>query len=186
MLPARAATSIVAMRNYIFVPSNLVVRPGDSVLWSNAVTMPVHDTTQGFPNTPTAERLWISSDLSQGQTFRFTFTNSGEYPYMCKRHVVDMPQGNPPTQTGLVLVTTMLLPPTVRITSPTNTQVFLNRANVTVTTSAGDLDGAVRKVEWFLGPNLIGTSTNPPFAFSTPVCSRARTCSWLERPIAMG
>lgn len=168
LVNVRAATSIVAMRNYTFSPSNLVVRPGDSVLWSNSVSMPVHDSTQGVSNTPTALRLWASGDLALRQTFRFTFTNAGEYPYICKRHVVDIPQGNPPTQTGLVWVTTMTFPPSAKIASPTNTQVYLNRFNVPVTTTTGDLDGTVRKVQLFLGPNLIGTATNAPFSFTTP------------------
>jgi plastocyanin len=167
MLNTHGATSVVRMLNFAFTPSNLVVRPGDSVLWSNAVTI-THDTTQGVSNTPTALRLWASTLLPFAQTFRFTFTNSGEYPYICRQHVVVTPQGDPPTQTGLVRVTTMTFPPTVQITSPTNTQAFLNRATANVTTAAGDLDGTVRAVQLFLGPNLIGTATNPPFSFTTP------------------
>jgi plastocyanin len=168
VIPTRGATSIVAMRNFTFAPSNLVVRPGDSVLWSNAVSMPTHDTSQGVSNTPTALRLWASAELSFQQTFRFTFTNSGDYPYICYQHVVVTPQGDPPTQTGLVRVTTMQFPPTVQIVSPTNNAVSLNRASVNVTTAPGDVDGTVRKVQLFLGANLVGTATNTPFNFTTP------------------
>jgi len=163
---ANAATSLVLMRNYTFAPSNSVIRPGDTVLWSNTVSMPVHDTRFGVSNTPTNLLLWASGDLAQRDTFAFTFTNEGVYPYICKRHVVDTPQGNPPTQTGMVFVTTVNLSPNVRITNPTNSQVFLNRAGVTVNVTAGDLDGTISRVQLFLGENPLGVLTNSPYNFT--------------------
>ena len=172
---ANAATSLVLMRNYTFAPSNSVVRPGDTVIWSNTVFGTPHDSTFGASSTPPSERIWASGDLAQRGTFSFTFTNEGVYPYICKRHVVDFPQGNPPTQTGTVFVTTMSLPPTVQIASPTNSQSFLNRAIVTVSVTAGDLDGSISGVQLFLGATPLGTRTNSPYNFTNVFFAGAHT-----------
>jgi len=155
------------MGNYNFTPTNVVVRPGDSVFWTNTTAMVSHDSTQGTPSNTNG--LWTSPSLAFRGTFQFSFTNEGVYPYMCRRHVIDSIPPTGATQTGSVIVTTMNLAPLVRITGPTNSQGFLNRAVVTVTNAVSDLDGTIQQIQLFLGANPVGTVTNPPGTSTLPI-----------------
>jgi len=54
-------------------------------------------------------------------------------------------------------------PPTVAITSPTNGQSFTAPANVTITATASDSDGAVTNVSFFDGATFLGQTNNNPY-----------------------
>jgi RHS repeat-associated protein len=62
------------------------------------------------------------------------------------------------------LVITPNAAPTVSLTAPAAGAVFIPPASVTVTANAADLDGSVAKVEFFDGPNLVGTATGVPYS----------------------
>ena len=85
-------TNLVRMGNYFFTPTNLTINIGDTVTWSNTVLSPPHDTT-GPSN------LWASSQFASPNKFSFTFSNAGNYPYVCAIHTSAHPE-----QTGLVTV----------------------------------------------------------------------------------
>src|SRR5690348_5719366 len=74
----------VGTTKYLFVPSNILIRPFDTILWTN--TGPhVHDSTHNNGNPV----LWHSPNLlTGGSPFLFTFTNVGYYPYYCQQHFV--------------------------------------------------------------------------------------------------
>ena len=103
----RAATTfVVQMPGFTFRPTNLTINVSDSVRWTNAHSGVTHDTTHGTASTPAGSRLWASPSLNSGlgETFTFTFSNAGYYPYICNQHVVLNPVA--PQQTGSVTVTT--------------------------------------------------------------------------------
>ena len=54
-------------------------------------------------------------------------------------------------------------PPTVALTSPADGATFTAPADVTVTASASDTDGAVGKVEFYQGATKIGEDTTAPY-----------------------
>jgi glucose/arabinose dehydrogenase/type 1 glutamine amidotransferase len=55
-------------------------------------------------------------------------------------------------------------PPVVTITNPVGNAVFSAPATVMLKAAAGDLDGSVSKVEFFVNDTLIGTSLGSPFS----------------------
>ena len=172
ILPGRAATNFtVAMvgsgtvtTTFAFQPTNLTINVGDSVLWTNKHGGATHDTTYGTATTPPANRLWASPPLDAGgQTFTFTFSNAGYYPYICKQHVVDNPVA--PQQTGSVTVTTANLAPSINFTNPLNNTSLANVAGVTLFVHATDTNGAVANVKFFDSGVLLGMDTTPPYSF---------------------
>lgn len=56
------------------------------------------------------------------------------------------------------------LPPTVRITSPTNGQEFGAGSNVLLTADAADPEGRMARVEFYRGNALLGTDTTAPYS----------------------
>jgi hypothetical protein len=56
-------------------------------------------------------------------------------------------------------------PPSVAISTPTNSQVFTFPASVNLSTSTGDTDGSVTRVSYYANGNLLATVTNSPFDF---------------------
>src|SRR5688572_5654059 len=82
-----AVTNLVEVRGptaYIFVPSNLVINVGDTVLWTNRSSVN-HDVTQGSRiGGVTPNPYWAAGNIA-ALTGRFsvTFSNLGVYPYIC-------------------------------------------------------------------------------------------------------
>ena len=62
-----------------FEPAEITIRPGTTVTWI---------TRSGSHTTTSETGLWDSVDrLPVDQSFSFTFTDPGEYPYFCTPHV---------------------------------------------------------------------------------------------------
>jgi plastocyanin len=74
---ARADELKVTIDNFTFAPAELKVRVGDTVTWSN------HD---DIPHTVVSAGKFRSKALDTDDTFSFTFTAAGEYPYFCSLH----------------------------------------------------------------------------------------------------
>lgn len=78
--PAQAATQQVMMANYAFSPAALTVHVGDTVTWMQHDQAP-HDAT-----TTSAPVSFRSPQLSQGQSWSYTFRTPGTYAYYCSVH----------------------------------------------------------------------------------------------------
>lgn len=63
------------------------------------------------------------------------------------------------------------VPPSVAITSPAAAASFTAPASITITVNASDTDGAISKVEFYSGANLLGQAVTAPF-----------TCTWTGVP----
>jgi plastocyanin len=150
---ARAATShTVMMGTYFFNPTNITVMQGDTIVWTNRATI-AHDTTQGAFSTPTAQRLWISPNVSASiGSYRFSFTNMGFYPYICLQHISLHPE-----QTGSVTVVHGNLPPTVTLTAPAGGSRHPTPTRFPAAATASDPDGTVTNVFFTATASSTGT-----------------------------
>ncbi|MFL5805846.1 MAG: DUF420 domain-containing protein, partial [Roseiflexaceae bacterium] len=70
---------VVPMANFVFNPEDVVIPVGATVIWVNK---------DGAPHTATADdgKLFKSELLSNGQQFKRTFDQIGEFPYYCELH----------------------------------------------------------------------------------------------------
>lgn len=84
---ATTATPMVHISNFTFGPQALKVKVGQTVTWVNDDDIP-HTVASGT-------KLFKSKVLDTGDSFSFTFTKAGAYPYFCSLH---------PHMTGRVLV----------------------------------------------------------------------------------
>ncbi len=76
--PAPAATSEVEISDFEFAPDTITVSPGTTVTWKN-MDSPPHTVTS-------REDLFDSGSMSTGDTFSYTFEQSGTYEYYCAIH----------------------------------------------------------------------------------------------------
>ena len=87
-VPTSPIVTSVAINNFDFTPSDLVVQVGTTVEWQNRA--------EGTSHTATAvEGEWDSGTLAGGGTFEFPFTTPGTFEYFCAIH---------PSMTGSVTV----------------------------------------------------------------------------------
>jgi plastocyanin len=68
----------LAIRNFAFLPSTLVITAGTTVTVTNHDTVAHTWTSNGH--------LFDSGDIPPGGTFSFTFTTPGTYSYHCSIH----------------------------------------------------------------------------------------------------
>src|SRR5688572_12969351 len=149
---ASAAEHTVFIYDYYFTPTNLTVAPGDSVTWINKGSEP-HDSTDLGGN-------WASPLLyNDEEFFSYTFNRAGRFPYVCLAHIGDFPQ-----QTGLVVVASANLPPSVRIASPANNASFTAPASFTINAEGSDSDGSVMNVQFLVNGASVGNSQGPVFS----------------------
>jgi plastocyanin len=79
----------VTIQNFLFSPASVTVPRGTTVSWTNL------DPSQHTVTSDVSGKF-SSGILMTGQTFSFTFTETGSYPYHCGVH---------PTMHGTVIVT---------------------------------------------------------------------------------
>ena len=63
--------------------SDVTIPAGTVLLWSQLDAVS-HTTTSGTPGNTTG--LWDSGELDRGDSFSYTFTEEGAFPYFCKIH----------------------------------------------------------------------------------------------------
>jgi len=78
----------VVMESFAFTPAELTVPVGATVTWTNRHGAR-HDVVA-------ADGTFESPLFGEGETFSFTFTEAGEYPYVCTIH---------PGMEGTIIVT---------------------------------------------------------------------------------
>jgi len=77
-----ASTVEVALKNFRFSPADVTIKAGTTVVWTNQDSTS-HTVTSGTRDTPTS---LFDSEVGPGETFSFTFTTPGVYPYHCTPH----------------------------------------------------------------------------------------------------
>jgi plastocyanin len=93
--PARASNVSVDMKDLAFSPATIQISQGDTVTWTNDEEIMPHDVTSGAIGQPDLGQQFGSEILTPGQTFSTTFSEAGEFVYICRLH---------PTMTGVVIV----------------------------------------------------------------------------------
>ncbi|MEP6571651.1 MAG: plastocyanin/azurin family copper-binding protein [Gemmatimonadota bacterium] len=82
-------STVVIIKNFVFQPAQVTVRPGATVSWVNCET-------DGTTHTSTADQAaWDSPLLDVGVAFTFTAPAAGTYTYHCAPH---------PTMLGSLIV----------------------------------------------------------------------------------
>lgn len=66
----------ISIQNFKFNPDSLTINKGDTVIWTNQDAMPHKISGSGF----------VSNNLSNGQSYSFTFKDAGNYEYICSIH----------------------------------------------------------------------------------------------------
>jgi plastocyanin len=82
------ATPEVAIKGFAFSPDSMTIKVGTTVKWTNQDSV-AHTVTSDTG-------LFDSGDLAAGDTFSFTFTQSGTFAYHCTMH---------PSMTATIIVT---------------------------------------------------------------------------------
>jgi plastocyanin len=83
---AHAETITVSIDNFTFAPTELKLKVGDTVTWTN------HD---DIPHTIVSAGKFRSKTLDTDDSFSFTFAAAGDYKYFCSLH---------PHMTGMIKV----------------------------------------------------------------------------------
>jgi plastocyanin len=79
--PGVSGSTLVAIRSFAFLPSDVHVKAGSSVTWVNCepAGTPSHTTTS-------TQNVWQSPLLAPGDAFTQTFDTPGVFPYLCTVH----------------------------------------------------------------------------------------------------
>ena len=78
-----AQVHTVSMVDNEFVPADITVQEGDTVIWVNDGSN-IHTTTSG--TNCTSDGNWDSGNMETGEEFGFIFSTAGDYPYFCIPH----------------------------------------------------------------------------------------------------
>jgi plastocyanin len=171
-----AATIEVSIIDFDFVPREVRIAPGDTVLWRNNGMAP-HTATHCVRNTPQSPcnpPLFDTGQLNTGQTFSSTFPTPGTFPYICLIH---------PFMTGVVIVAA---DGTTTSSTSTSTSTTIPGASVPVAGAAFHIDGTSDRTGASGAPvSVFATRAEPGFSYKL-VSGRGtgqRPCSTDVMPI---
>lgn len=68
----------VAIRGFKFVPAEVNIKVGETVVWTNEDSAP--------HTVESADGVLRSDELSKGDTYSYTFTSAGKHDYICGIH----------------------------------------------------------------------------------------------------
>lgn len=104
--------------------------------------------------------------IATNSPYTLTWTNPPGGTYALTARATDS-RGATTESTNQVRVTVFAnFLPTVRVSSPTNGDIFVEPATITVAAEANDRDGSVSRVDFFADALLIGTRTNAPYSIT--------------------
>ncbi|MBI2895676.1 MAG: cupredoxin domain-containing protein [Deltaproteobacteria bacterium] len=83
---------IVEMDHARFSPDVLDIRAGDTVVWENTDIEP-HTVTSGVSSTSSNAGQLFDELLQPGESYQYTFSQSGEVPYFCRIHEAEGMRG---------------------------------------------------------------------------------------------
>ncbi len=147
------ATFDVSITDFQFQPADLTIHVGDTVTWTN---------NGPSDHTTTSDTLvWDSGTLIPGNTFSFTFTQTGVFPYHCSIHSI---------MHGTITVIDLSTP------LPTNTP--------TVTRTPTHTPTATNTSTEVIGPTLTNTPTLTLGPSLTPTNSETPTLTPTVNPLA--
>lgn len=75
----------VAMANMAFNPETITINSGTTIVWINNDNI-AHTIVSGIRDSENAGEMFESSNVRPGETFGFTFEESGSYSYFCSIH----------------------------------------------------------------------------------------------------
>ncbi len=81
--PALPQAFAVIISVFKFKPDPVKISAGTKVIWTNSDDL-THTVTSGINGEPTG--VFDSGPFTGGQTYSFTFSQPGQYPYYCKVH----------------------------------------------------------------------------------------------------
>jgi plastocyanin len=76
--PVLSGSAAVKISGYAFDPASTTVKVGTTVTWTNQ--------DSATHNVLADDKSFASNDLRKGDTFKFTFSKPGTYPYRCGFH----------------------------------------------------------------------------------------------------
>ena len=103
----------------------------------------------------------VGSDSSS--PFSFTWNGAAAGSYAVTAVATDN-SGATTTSAAVAISIASNVAPTVSMTSPATGASFVSPASVTFTATATDGDGAVQKVEFYVGATLVATDTTSPYS----------------------
>lgn len=83
--PAGSKLQNISILNYAFDPANLTVKAGTTVTWVNNDSVP-HKVVPVSGSSDAIAPGFGSANLSQGDSYSFTFASAGTVDYYCQIH----------------------------------------------------------------------------------------------------
>ncbi|MSV27080.1 MAG: hypothetical protein EXS75_05680, partial [Nitrosarchaeum sp.] len=85
IIPTGTSSPGCETSNKCFSPASITINVGDTVEWKNSDTKP-HTITSGSPSDAIPGGVFDSSLIKSGNSFEFTFNESGNYDYFDMIH----------------------------------------------------------------------------------------------------
>ncbi|MCX6902671.1 MAG: Ig-like domain-containing protein [Verrucomicrobia bacterium] len=102
--------------------------------------------------------------------FSYAWTNVTPGTYTLRAVAMDN-SGVSATSAPVAITVQSNLPPSIAITSPSDSATFTAPSDIPITVSAGDTDGSVTNVQFYANGLKIGENPNSPFSFDWPSVS---------------
>jgi plastocyanin len=159
-----SANAACVAAEHCFTPNPFNVAPGATVTWKNTDTV-THALCSGKPTDVKCGPVFEDDSLKPGETFQFTFPNSGVYDYYCSIH---------PWMTGQVIVgsASMTGPTQLSSTGPNSTNAVSGNTGTISGGNTGGITVTTDKASYKDGDTVRISGTVSNYVSNTPVTIR--------------
>jgi RHS repeat-associated protein len=168
-----SATRTIIVSNQNQPPTVSIVTPTDNSLWhSPASSMFQASTSSGESNDTVMVEFYVNgvlqgSDSTAPYSINLTSLAAGTYALMAR--AVDGQGAQTDSVTRTITVSDANVAPTVTISAPTNNANYPSATagfTINASASAGEVNGWVTKVEFYVNGNLVNTDTAGPWSYA--------------------
>lgn len=172
MVPKIGNSPVVAISS----PTNNSALAIPNYAQSTSANIPILVSANDADGVLSKVELYIDGVLF-GTSTTFPYSFSWQPPVINQYNLVALAYDDKNNVTGSVPSTVRIsAPPTISITSPANGGVVSSGAVTTIQANAGDSDGSVSKVQFFVDGKVIGEATTAPYSISwTPDAPTTKT-----------
>ncbi|MBC7485254.1 MAG: RICIN domain-containing protein [Cytophagaceae bacterium] len=161
-----AAISVIVNANQL--PTVSITSPANNAAFISPASVSITATANDIDGLITKVEFYngtalLGSDNNLPYNYSWTGVTAGTYSLTAKAY--DDKTGITTSSIVTIVVSNPNQPPTVFITSPTNSDHFTAPAAVSIAATAEDLDGSIMKVEFYNGTTKLGEDATSPYSF---------------------
>ncbi len=166
---ATSASTTSTMTTTTSKPVVAITSPTDQSVFTAGSNITINSTASETNGTISTVSFYNGSALlgtTSVAPYTYNWINAPVGSFILTAKATDTNGASTTSSSVTVTISTVTYLPVVTITNPTNPSTAVAGTTLTITASASEINGAITKIDFYNGSNLLGSSTVSPYYFA--------------------